>query len=172
MGFILNETYCSEENIFQFFLRYGQNYFLCIFNELIINFSTCFRAIAVESICLYSLLSWFISSFNKRLAVFNWHMCKNYKFHSMDSRRNSCLACLREQIFFPLVYEYILQESLIHLLLNISHDNSIEPQISNKFSNPTRMTHENDLQVWPTRMTNGFDPRVWPTRMTHEFDLL
>ena len=58
-----------------------------------------------------------------------------------------------------------------------------KPQIPNKFSNPTRLTHENDPRVWLTRMTHEFgsrewsmsltheiDPRVWATRMIHEFD--
>ena len=146
-GFILNETYFSEKNIFLFFLPYGPNFFLCIFNQLIRNFSTCFRTIAAESICLYSLLSWFVSLFNKTSAVFNGHMCNSYKFQS----------------------NYTLQEGLIYLFVNISQDNSMEPQIPDKSSNPTRMIHEFDLLERLTRMTHEFHPRKWPTRMIHEF---
>ena len=74
-GFILNEIDFPRKNIFLFFLPYGTykngpNSFLCIFNELIRNYFTCFRTVTAESICLCSLLSWFVSLFNKR-PVFN-----------------------------------------------------------------------------------------------------
>ena len=74
------------------YLQKWSTFLLCIFNELIGNFSTFFRTITAESICLYSLLSWFVSFFNKRSAVFNWHMCRNYKFQSLNSRRPTSLT--------------------------------------------------------------------------------
>ena len=77
-GFILNETDFPKKiyiYIFRFFLPYGTykngpNFFLCIFNELIRSYSTCFRTITAASLCLCSLLSWFVSLLNKR-PVFN-----------------------------------------------------------------------------------------------------
>ena len=67
-----------------------------------------------------------------------------------------------------MVYNYTSQEGLICLLLNISQDNSMEPQILNKFLNSTRMTHGNNPREWPTSLTHENDPWVWPTRVTHE----
>ena len=153
-GFILNETDFSWKNISLFFYlpydTYKNGLFvLCIFNELIRNFSTCFRTIAAESICLYTLLSWFVSFFNKRSAVFNWHMCRNYKFQSLDSEG-------------PRVWP----KSLIHendprvWLTSLTHEN--DPRVW-----PTNLTHENDPRVWPMSLTYENDPRVWPTSLTH-----
>ena len=73
------------------------------------------------------------------------------------------LACLREQIFFPLVYNYTSQEDLIYLCL--MYLKIILWSLPNKFS-----IHENDPRVWPTRMSHEFDPQVWPTRLTRVFD--
>ena len=131
------------------YLQKWSKFLLCIFNELIRNFSTCFRTIAAESICLYTLLSWFVSFFNKRSAVFNWHMCRNYKFQNLDSEG-------------PRVWP----KSLIHendprvWLTSLTHEN--DPRVW-----PTNLTHENDPRVWPMSLTYENDPRVWPTSLTH-----
>ena len=44
----------------------------------------------------------------------------------------------------------------------------MEPQIPNKFSNPTSLTHENDPRVSPKKVTHEFDPQERPTSLTHE----
>ena len=97
---------CFKKNIFLLFLPYGTykngpNFFLCIFNEMIRNFCTCLRTIASDSICSYSLLSWFVSLFNKRSAVLNRHICKNYSQKILEKEFG--VVCLMKQIFSPLV---------------------------------------------------------------------
>ena len=155
-GFILKEIDFSGKNIFLVFLPYGTykngpSFFLCTFNDMIRNISTSFRTIATESICLYSLLSWFVGLFNKRSAVFNWHMCKNYPqkiwFQSLDSRRNSVFSVFHFKSFFHFFYDNTSQEGLIW---------------------SKRMTHENDPRVSSTRMTHEFHLRHWPTRMSRK----
>ena len=85
-----------------------------------------------------------------------------------------------ERIFFPLVYSS--QEGLIHILLNKSEVNSLEPQIPNELDPgewTTILTHKNDpslahnvdLQEWPTSLTHVFHTLEWPMTMTHENDL-
>ena len=42
----------------------------------------------------------------------------------------------------------------MYILLNISQDNSMGPQVL------TKMTHEFDPREWPTSLTHDNDPRV------------